>query len=417
MKDHFSRVSRYVMLLVFPALPFAQARFSLFGLPIYILEAIICCSLSFYVLALLRKERGLKRVGAPFAVGSMLVLMGVFLSAVLTPPVTVEELGALKSWIIFPVIAGFLIFQLIDDESDIIIGLTVWFLTVFAYSMGSLIPGPLSETTYDGRLTSIFPSPNHLSFYLLPGILIGWYLLGPVNRVHTYVPILFAQSAILTALVRTESLGAAAALGFGTATFFLAALFDRKWVFGLALGFLTAVVFSCGLLWYSGEWARLSGGDIRSPLASRVMIWNASVMMIERHPIIGIGPRNYQDEYLSLQGNFPPYLEWAVPHPHDVFLSFWLFGGVAAVAGFLVLLYSTLILAADVLSGPSGFPGRLPAALVLSLVSSFLVHGLVDDTYFRNDLSVMFWAVVALSAVINERKNRDNGAAVGSVRR
>ncbi|NTW13857.1 MAG: O-antigen ligase family protein [Candidatus Moranbacteria bacterium] len=412
MKDFFSRIAGYAIFFVLPALSFAQVRFFVFGNPVYVLEAITCVSLFFFIIARFRGERDLKRVDNLLIFGFLLIFIGILLSAYLSTGIIPEELGVLKSWIVLPVVAGFLMFQLIDGKSDINAVLMSWFLSISIFSVGLLMPGPLSEITYDGRLTSIFPSPNHLSFYLLPGVLIGWYFLVLTKIGTRSVPILLMESVILLALIRTESRGAMFSLGLGTMVFFLASLFGSRAIMKCCYALLAFLAIFCGYVMFSGEYVRLSDGGVRSPLASRVMIWNASAAILEKHPIFGIGPRNFQNEYLAIQHMFPPYLEWAVPHPHNVLLSFWLSGGLLALVGFVLLLISACITINVGLSG-SEVSERLIVALTSSILLSILLHGLVDDTYFRNDLSLTFWLVLALSfAAVRIGKKAATGVAV-----
>jgi hypothetical protein len=35
-------------------------------------------------------------------------------------------------------------------------------------------------------------------------------------------------------------------------------------------------------------------------------------------------------------------------------------------------------------------------------VSYILVHGLVDTTYWKNDLAVMFWIIIGMMAIIKK---------------
>ena len=68
------------------------------------------------------------------------------------------------------------------------------------------------------------------------------------------------------------------------------------------------------------------------------MIWKSAGLMIKNNPLFGIGPGNFQEKYMEYQKYFPPYLEWAVPQPHNIFLAFWLESGLIGLAGFILLL-------------------------------------------------------------------------------
>jgi O-antigen ligase len=121
---------------------------------------------------------------------------------------------------------------------------------------------------------------------------------------------------------------------------------------------------------------------------------------------LGIGPGMFQDYYLKYQSHFPvSYLEWAVPEPHNLFLAFWLETGLLGLAGFIWLLaifFKKLFL----LFKKSNYF----ATILIMLMGYILIHGLADTTYFKNDLSVVFWLAVALGISLPtvERHNRIN---------
>jgi O-antigen ligase len=80
-------------------------------------------------------------------------------------------------------------------------------------------------------------------------------------------------------------------------------------------------------------------------------------------------------------------LEWAVPHPHSVYLAFWVETGLVGLIGFLWLVISWFkkILQAE----NDGMK-----VVLFGIMAYFLLHGLVDTTYFKNDLAAVFWLVI-----------------------
>jgi putative inorganic carbon (HCO3(-)) transporter len=122
----------------------------------------------------------------------------------------------------------------------------------------------------------------------------------------------------------------------------------------------------------------------RSSISSRLIIWKSTNLIIRDNPFWGIGPSNFQKEYLKHQAFFPPYLEWAVPHPHNVYLTFWLGGGILALVGWMGIILNMFL---------KFFNRANKKALMgaLAILAYFLIHGLVDTTYFKNDLAIIFW--------------------------
>ena len=126
----------------------------------------------------------------------------------------------------------------------------------------------------------------------------------------------------------------------------------------------------------------------RSSVSSRLMIWRSALKIGLDNPIIGIGPGNFQSKYLEYQKYFPPYLEWAVPQPHNLLIAFWLQTGIIGLCGFLALLGVWLKTIA-------GMEKRNQVEYIcLGIIIYILVHGMADTTYFKNDLAVVFWLTI-----------------------
>ncbi len=135
---------------------------------------------------------------------------------------------------------------------------------------------------------------------------------------------------------------------------------------------------------------QIINSESRSSFHSRLMIWNASVEIIKDNPVFGIGPGTFQETYLSYSEKFDePYLEWAVPQPHNTFLAFYLQTGLIGLIGFILILVWFFYYRRD---------GSRPApTIAMVLMIYILAHGLVDTMYWKNDLSLMFWLIVGLT--------------------
>jgi O-antigen ligase len=84
-------------------------------------------------------------------------------------------------------------------------------------------------------------------------------------------------------------------------------------------------------------------------------------------------------------------------YPHNIFLNFWSELGLLGA-----LLFSWII--AKFLWQSSTLYLKEKNFLALGLCGAMLViliHGLVDVPYFKNDLSVLFWILIALLGSLN----------------
>jgi O-antigen ligase len=212
---------------------------------------------------------------------------------------------------------------------------------------------------------------------------------------------LMAGAVILLALFLTYSRGAWVAVALAALLLLAVTNSKGKW---LALGALIVAVLLVAA----------AGPRITHTLASghagtaskRLVIWGAAVRMVRDHPLLGIGPDNFQHYYAPTrkqdrwQSECTPGLgyvgtnaagEPCLSHPHNVILDFWLSTGIVGLVAFLWLqgVFWRLALFGRHLSDPLALGAA--AAMAASLV-----HGLVDNSYFLPDLAVLFWILCAL---------------------
>jgi putative inorganic carbon (HCO3(-)) transporter len=254
--------------------------------------------------------------------------------------------------------------------------------------------------SYDGRLKIFWDSPNQAAMFLAVPFLIGLYFVLKENSANGRTFSFFAVLLIGTSLFFTFSYGAW--IGIGAAlliVIFLKYGKTNQWKHFLALFIAMAIVLgSASLIKYR----TIQALDQRSSLASRIMIWKSSGRMILQQPIWGIGPGNFQEKYLEYQKFFPPYLEWSAPQPHNIFLAFWLQAGAIGLFGFAWILF--LFFQDNKIAIKKN---RDLGALLLAAMIWIVVHGMVDTTYWRNDLAVMFWLIVGINLILAKSQSED----------
>ncbi|MFA6159885.1 MAG: O-antigen ligase family protein [Parcubacteria group bacterium] len=292
----------------------------------------------------------------------------------------IESWGIIKSWFLVPLILFFLTGRIVEKEKINNIFLVYFFSAtcVAIISLGYLI---LNQLTYDGRLAGIFNSPNYLAMYLAPAIIIA--LEQARDAKLKKLSILFLPF-ILVAFYLTFSYAGWASV--------IIAIFGINLIKNKISFKKIGIIIAIFLLLFLSQLNSKKLTDIllanpRSSLSSRSMIWQASQKMIENNFVFGIGPGNFQKTYLEYQKFYPPYLEWAVPNPNNLYLTWWLYGGIFGVIGFFGLVFFFL---RDVLEKSKKEPRQvLFVALGITLV--ILIHGIFDTTYFKNDLAIVFW--------------------------
>ncbi|MGA7733272.1 MAG: O-antigen ligase family protein [Chloroflexia bacterium] len=135
----------------------------------------------------------------------------------------------------------------------------------------------------------------------------------------------------------------------------------------------------------------------------RIDIWVSALKMGRDHPFFGIG----LDQFLNRYQAKDPYGQWLyiqpqqeaelfTSHPHNIVLDWWLSLGIMGLfvlAWLLWRYYREAIMLAK-WTAQKGASDSLLRALAVGLVASmtaFLVHGMVDNSYFLMDLALIFW--------------------------
>lgn len=346
--------------------------------------------------------RGLSQKQHLFLLGFVCIFFGSVFSAFLTEGFSARELGIVKSWIVLP----FLFVILSYGNGFLRLGIKAYAVSACAVSFFAVCFCFFGGLTYDGRLSGWYESPNQLAMYIAPATILLYGIIrfsreGDSQRTtlrkklrKKQYPVVFGMFFVCgITLLLTQSLGGIASVVLAGGSMEIKNFFQKEKSSGsfrkkILLVILVLSVFCIAL-------SPLLLGKIgeRSSLASRVMIWKSSLLMLKEHPIFGIGPGNFQEKYLEHQRFFPPYLEWAVPHPHNTVLAFWVFSGVMGMLGFFLVV--SLVSYSFWNQGKVFFARNVGG---MGAFISILFFGCVDTVFWGNALSVLFW-MFALSLV------------------
>ena len=410
-------------------LPLYLFKIKIFFIPMNVLEIMI--GLLFLLWLANKRYRAVEFFEIrKFSLPALLILNGAILSTLLSQNLEVSA-GILKSWFVVPLIFALMVVAEIKNEAQIK-KIFCW-LAISGGLIGvvGLIYFLSGEITFDRRLAAFFLSPNHLAMALAPGFFTALAMIGLAEKKEK--PLWLAALAVdAAALFLTFSYAAWIAL--------LAAIVF--WLFGRAknkkrmlavcgLLFLLLV----GILFVSQSKSEKLDNFLHSPRSSwqsRLMIWRAAWAIGKDHFVFGIGPGIFQEYYLKYQSRFSvPYLEWSSPQPHNLFLAFWLQTGLIGLIGFLWLIIVFFIyitrgwtafsccgsrpalgegLGSNSPRGENAIHARGQLLLILAaLMIYILLHGLIDTTYFKNDLAVVFWLVLALAVSLGAVKKMQTG--------
>jgi len=389
------------------------------GWPLTVLELFLWVFFGCWLVKKIKEKAKIKKVFSEFQIvfspdyffAVALILLGVLISTILSIDWRVGA-GIFKAWILEPIIFSLILAEIIKSKKDIEVAIFGLIAGSLLAAVASLVYKFFGQLTFDGRLAGWYLSPNHLAMYLAPGFILAWW--GFFIKNDRAQKILYLLAALILGLALCFTFSYGAWLGvLGAAIISLLVAFrvgfvDKKQI--MAIGLLVFIIFLAISCWQSDskkldDLLRLD----RSSWQSRLMVWQSAGKILESHWLFGVGPGLFQKYYLDYQLFFPvPYLEWAVPQPHNLFLAWWLQGGFLGLIGFLILL---IVYFRDVVVtkqkppfAPLGGTPRgkqLLSIFLTTVIIYILIHGLVDTPYWKNDLAIVFWSIVSLSYTAN----------------
>lgn len=349
----------------------------------------------------------------------ILALISVFIS-----PEKEKALGIFKGWFLVPIVFAWLINRNFSKENiqKLILPLYISTILISAWALLQKI-GIISTLLYqvgdrsfeqyvnNGRVFGPFESPNYLAMFLAPATLISLSILfeSAYRRTENFlagskkisVLVAASYSLPLLAIFFSGSRAGMISLAFGVLIFLILRRRniknESKPVFTLIIMGSIVLINLLYLCFTIYLYKNPSLGD-----SIRIEIYKYSVTLLKSYPILGVGLSNFQNEIAKLSFASHSFqisgLSYAL-HPHNLVLAFWLNLGLAGLILFLWLVL-------DIFKRLFFSVSKIKVYFITALCV-ILIHGLFDTTYFKNDLSAIFWLIFASSLILqqNETKN------------
>ena len=385
--------------------PFYFFRFKILGIPTNVFD--IAVALSFLV-ALWVDAKGLKQSAGQFGWWPYLLIL-VALISVLWSTETRDALGIVKGWFVVPISFG-IVFNMYRCQNP---QGRAWQWALYASALVAAAWGMAQNwgwittafyqkndptfTSYiiEKRAFGPFDSPNYLAMFLVPALFITLPLWDTIKR--QWAKILFALGGLIMVIALSYTQSRAGIIAGGASILLLGMIWWPKYlklpVMRRAGQALIALVVLANLVYFLIiPRVDVSGGD-----SVRQDITRYSWQMVREHPIRGVGLGNFQDTIAATAAGDAGFQTFAWPfamHPHNLALALWLNLGIAGLLIFFVIIWQT---AKGLAAAPEG-------SFYLAALAAILVHGIFDTTYFKNDLSAVFWLIFALSLAQNRRQ-------------
>ncbi len=238
------------------------------------------------------------------------------------------------------------------------------------------------NVAFDHRLLGPLDAAVYLAFYLAPFFIYSSidYLKNPKNLKKLWLPL---SLGIL--LLLTRSMGAVGG-SFVILAFYVlknSPLFKKK---NFKIALITASVLLIALIFYTKILPTLT--TEYSSLDERGEIWKTSAYLLEENFLFGLGfgqfQQYYEENVAQVLGHEP--LDYYVLQPHNIFFLFLFQYGIL---GLLFLTYIIYTVIKNILEQKN-----LTAALIAAY---FLLHGLIDTPFFKNDLLILLITFFELS--------------------
>lgn len=375
---------------LFPALlPLYLVRFNILGVPTTLLEILF---LALLIWAIVKKKIKLNagHYTLPAALFLIAATIGIFISSD-----TRAAFGIWKAYFIEPIIF-FLLYSQNINKDDLKRSLRFLLITISVIAFAAIgqkffgfsIPHPWAEEL---RTTSIYPYPNAIGLFLAPLVVLIFFLRKFVSSFfwRPLVLLVLALGVLATIFSKSESAWIAMAAGLAVGSILIGGLAKKT----------TIIVGIIGLL------SLLFVPTVRNPVEEKLLLrdwsgvvrkitWNESFEMLKDRPIFGAGVAGYQKKMA------PYHKTTAIEiflYPHNIFLNFWSEVGLLGLIAFFWIVARFFIYIRGLLKR-DGLERRVAIAAGSTMVA-LLIHGLVDVPYFKNDLSMLFWFIVAVPII------------------
>lgn len=439
---------RLALLLTIFLLPSYLLRFTICNFPTTLLEVSILISFTTWFIknhkTILKKKVGLNRNPYPFGFEIILIL-AVSFAAIFVNGVNGSSLGIFKAYFLEPIMFFVLIINTFKGSKglkQIIMALAYSTLVVSAFAVYQKITGQFILNDFwanpeNRRVVSFFGYPNAVALYLGPIVplltgLFFWQLKnkGNLKLFGEQIVLLFSIGLNIAAIYFSKSKGALLAL---VISLFLVAflMLKKKWKIIILTIF---ILVSGSLFYFQKDWIKL---QLSSNLSYQIrsIQWDETIKMLQNGNILwGSGLSKYQEAVAPYhqEGFFfnkdadPDFRRKAVfgsdqkyrderwqpleiyLYPHNIFLNFWVELGFFGMMIFIFLILRFIFISLKYYFQNKNNRNSVIALGLFGSMSVVLFHGLFDVPYFKNDLSVLFWIIIALLSLFKLQKGNLN---------
>jgi len=398
--------------LIILLLPSYLLRFKLFNIPMTFLELMI---LLLWFISLFTGRLSYRKIYQDYFFLPAIIILVIATIAAFLSPAGVKAWGAWKAYFVEPILFYWLMLSLIKSKRNLeaifwALGFSAIIISLFAlwqkFSGYGVPAGFLNQAGGVDRVVGFFGYPNALGLFLGPIIVL---YVGFLNYNSTISPLFILSSKfrfllkllviILSFLTLFLAKSEGAMLATIIATWLLLFTAKKTRVFALFLFVMVIILIiympNLREFFYIKLFLLDASGGVRR------LLWKDSWQLLKNQWMWGGGLAYFQEAIkVYYSGNYP-----LVPYPHNFVFNFWSELGILGLLAFIWLGGKFVYLnIKNIFKIISSYSHQLPFDKILSFVLlliflEMIIHGLVDVPYFKNDLSVLFWVIIATASL------------------
>ena len=398
-------------------LPWYVLRFHLGPLPTTLLEIVILVGVTLWLAEHLIERSAIIWPSVLWRWCVLLILLA-SVSSLFVAPSWISALGVFRAYVVEPLLVYFMFVDVLksaDHRRVIVFSLLLSSLPLGFFALTQALvhwPNFASQELAQGRSSGLFNSANALALYMGPVLVLSYSFLRYSDGKRVMLQKLitfFTLASSVASLYLSHSRGAimgilATILIGGGVRFLLARIRDTKrwWRMGVVGGVVLYMVVVAAYIGVFNHPPKVANPYTRPNFTTftiRQCVWQGTASILHASPLWGLGMTGFAKKYPS----YATCDAEPLVYPHNHLLNIWVEWGLVGVLGMFILVAVCL----DQLCLDTDSEDWLRIGLSLVFIY-WLGHGLIDVPYFKNDLSVFWWIVVALCTNVSSSKLTKN---------
>jgi putative inorganic carbon (hco3(-)) transporter len=386
------RISHACAVATCALVPAYVVRWHLGPVPTTLLENAVLITIAVFAAESVR-QKALPMWRTPVTVPAILFLVAGAFSIVVSPDHR-AALGLYRAYLIEPMAFALVLINVVStaNRAAAIVGGLAMGGVVTGLANAAVVIQALRHHTYDVVNTPpvvIYNTANAVALYLVPLIAfagaVALHWSGRTERLIAWTFVVVGGVCVLLSFSRGGYL-ALVVVAVGLAL-------SHRWRWFLLAGALPGgIVLMLIPAIGNRVWTDIDLSNPHNTLVGRFHLWSVALQMLRDHPLFGAGLSGFAT---TIGPYWNPTNIDRFTYPHNIVLNFWTETGLLGLAAFGWIMVAGFVRTAGGWRH-AAFDWRAVHLGVMLALVAVLVHGLVDVPYWKNDLSLEFWALLSL---------------------